>query len=72
MIEIAPDPVVLASAVLAAALMLIRGDPRWTHPVMAAVAAMILVPAAVSAVAAWFGAPMPAGVFEPRRGEYLC
>ncbi|MFP3200411.1 MAG: hypothetical protein RXR06_11120, partial [Thermoproteus sp.] len=71
MIEIAPDPVVLASAVLAAALMLIRGDPRWTHPVMAAVAAMILVPAAVSAVAAWFGAPMPAGVFEPRRGEYL-
>jgi len=71
MIEIAPDPVVLASAVLAAALMLIRGDPRWTHPVMAAVAAMILVPAAVSAVAAWFGAPMPAGVFEPRQGEYL-
>jgi len=57
---ITADLVILPLAALAAFFMLMRGDPRWTHPVIAAVVALIVVPLAAQLMLNWFGVPASA------------
>jgi hypothetical protein len=61
---------IILLAALAAVFMLMRGDPHWTHPVIAAVAVMIVVPLATALVFHFFQLQTPA-VFQYVQGEYL-
>ncbi|MDT7883141.1 MAG: hypothetical protein RRB51_11575, partial [Thermoproteus sp.] len=58
--------------VLAAAFMLIRGDPKWIYPVIAGALALFLIPIATQLIVAAFtpkGAPVPP-LFEWRQGLF--
>jgi len=60
-------------AVLAAAFMLIRGDPKWVYPVIASALALLLIPIATQLIVAAFtpkGAPVPP-LFEWRQGQFF-
>jgi len=60
-------------AVLAAAFMLIRGDPKWIYPVIAGALALFLIPIMTQLVIAAFtpkGAPVPP-LFEWRQGQFF-
>jgi hypothetical protein len=59
--------------VLAALVMLIRGDPKWTLPPLIGAFVLFLVPAVVMYTIAFFtpkGSPLPP-LFEVRQGEFF-
>jgi F0F1-type ATP synthase assembly protein I len=59
--------------VLAALVMLIRGDPKWIYPAIIGAFALFLVPAVVMYTIAYFtpkGSPLPL-LFEVRQGEFF-
>jgi len=59
--------------VLAASVMLIRGDPKWIYPAVIGAVVLFLIPIATQLVAAAFtpkGTPIPP-LFEIRQGEFF-
>jgi len=59
--------------VLAASVMLIRGDPKWIYPVIASALALFLIPIMTQLVIAAFtpkGAPVPP-LFGWRQGQFF-
>jgi len=59
--------------VLAASVMLIRGDPKWIYPAIIGAVALFLVPTVTMLTIAYFtpqGSPLPP-LFEIRQGEFF-
>jgi len=59
--------------VLAASVMLIRGDPKWIYPAVIGAVALFLVPTVTMFTIAYFtpqGTPIP-HIFEIRQGEFF-
>ncbi|MFZ8840308.1 MAG: hypothetical protein ACO2PM_15630, partial [Pyrobaculum sp.] len=64
---------IITLIVVAALVMLIRGDPKWTLPPLIGAVALFLVPAVVVYTIAYFtpkGSPIPP-MFEIRQGEFF-
>jgi len=64
---------IIALIVVAALVMLIRGDPKWTLPALIGAFVLFLVPAVVMYTIAFFtpkGSPIPP-MFEIRQGEFF-